>query len=159
MLKKRQVWYISCFSSSVVASRRMFAEFPTGHFCSSLWAAHSMKYTHFLGHKLSFLGSPLSLSRVLVAYIFGLGNSPLRSILHTLRKAIAHANLPPSCPPCILFENHQKCLIWYFLLWHFPPKFVLLKMAFIVFFFSRRLQTFKMRLFMWFSNTVLMCGF
>ena len=80
-----------------------------------------------------------------------------------------------------LFENQRKCLTCYFRLRHFPPIFVLLKLTCLVTLLDRKLQfsktrqidqigiiTYidskckrsslrsqcKMRLFLWFSNTV-----
>ena len=52
--------------------------------------------------------------------------------------------------------------IWIVEFWHFPPIFVLLKLTCLVTLFDRKLQVFKnspilsiLRLFLWFSNTVL----
>ena len=35
-------------------------------------------------------------------------------------------------PVLTLFENRQKCLIWIFQFWHFPPFFVYLKLTCLV---------------------------
>ena len=42
-----------------------------------------------------------------------------------------------------LFEKYSKCRIWIFEFWHFPPIFVLLKLACLVTLFDRQLQLFK----------------
>ena len=42
-----------------------------------------------------------------------------------------------------LFENHPKCRIWIFGLWHFLPIFVLLKLTCLVKLCDRKLQVFK----------------
>ena len=42
-----------------------------------------------------------------------------------------------------VFENHQKCRIWFFRFWHFPPIFVLFKVTCLVTLFDRKLQVFK----------------
>ena len=90
---------------------------------------------------------------------------------------------PKKCPKfSTVFVNHPKCCIWVFQLWHFPPIFVLSKLTCLVTLFDHKLQVFKSppkwtifgsfnvllstqkanvarfacRLFMWFSNTVVL---
>ena len=75
-----------------------------------------------------------------------------------------------------LFENYSKCRIWILEFWHFPPIFVLLILTHLVTLFGRKLHFWYfwlifvdskckrsllrsqcwMRLFLWFSNTVLL---
>ena len=38
-----------------------------------------------------------------------------------------------------VFENHQKCRIWIFQFWHFPPIFDLIKLTCLVTLFDRKL--------------------
>ena len=46
-------------------------------------------------------------------------------------------------PICTVFENPQKCRIWVFQIWHFPPFFILLKVTCLVTLFDRKLQVFQ----------------